>query len=86
MVSLNSLSLFHSSSSKAFRLTLIREVQQKENENKKPNKLIMIILIMSNYSFVQGEYIGFDEDEPTSASHGKAKVAQLLKTNFDYNR
>ncbi len=52
----------------------------------KPNKLIMIILIMSNYSFVQGEYIGFDEDEPTSASHGKAKVAQLLKTNFDYNR
>eukprot|EP00794_Sanderia_malayensis_P013780 gene13780-15222_t len=32
----------------------------------------------------KGEYVGFDKNEPTSASHGKAKVAELLKTKFNY--
>eukprot|EP00795_Rhopilema_esculentum_P015492 gene15492-6745_t len=34
----------------------------------------------------QGDYIGFDKDEPTSASHGKAKVVEHLKFKYQYKQ
>jgi len=33
---------------------------------------------------VSGSYSGFDKEQPTSASGGKTKVAQLLKDNKGY--
>ena len=33
-----------------------------------------------------GDYSGFDKDEPTSASHGKAKVVEHLKSKHHYKR
>lgn len=38
------------------------------------------------YCFVIGEYAGFDENEPTSRSGGKALVVRRLKEHHGYQR
>ncbi|XP_067929985.1 phosphoserine phosphatase-like [Watersipora subatra] len=59
--------------------SLIRPLAQKLNipeENIYANQLI----------FTDGKYSGFDTDQPTSASGGKATVAQILKDTKGYKQ
>jgi len=51
---------------------------------------IILILLQSTILYsthtIAGSYAGFDVDQPTSASGGKPKVAQILKETKGYKR
>ena len=38
------------------------------------------------FYFLLGDYAGFDKNEPTSQSGGKAKVIQELKSKYKYDK
>ena len=39
---------------------------------------------MFNEKTTNGDYVGFDRDEPTSADMGKPKAVQMIKDKFGY--
>ena len=48
--------------------------------------MIIIIIIIDGVCCATGEYIGFDEEQPTCCDNGKAVVIQQLKDKFGYRR
>ena len=43
-------------------------------------------MMFCNFYILQGNYSGFDKNEPTSESHGKARVVTQLKSSFNFKR
>ena len=43
-------------------------------------------MCLNYFGFLPGEYAGFDENEPTSRTGGKAVVIEFLKTQYNYQK
>ena len=57
-------------------------ISRLERDPRRPSRIDLSSPLLS----LIGDYAGFDENELTSQSGGKAKVVQELKNKFKYNK